>query len=158
MSEAKRPPQREKVAALAQEIATIGGRLADVDETLSRCAGDLTRLNGQVGEVARLVADLGRDQEGQLDENERLDRRLDALGQNVEAQRHAAAELAPELKFLVVAVVAVPVCFLAGYAATRVPGMSKVLLLIFQGALDDHLGQLARQPALAGQGPPALRH
>ena len=101
------------------------------------------------------MADLGRDQEGQLDENERLDRRLDALGQDVEAQRHAAAELAPELKFLVVAVVAIPVCFLAGYAATRVPGMSKVLLLIFQGALDDHLGQLARQPALAGQAPRA---
>ena len=35
--------------------------------------------------------------------------------------------LAPELTFLVVAVVAVPVCFLAGYAATRVPGISKVL-------------------------------
>jgi hypothetical protein len=61
------------------------------------------------------------------------------------------------VKFLVVAVVAVPVCFLAGYAATRVPGMSKALLLTFPGALDDHLGQPARQPALAGQGPPALR-
>ena len=35
--------------------------------------------------------------------------------------------LAPELAFLVVAVVAVPACFLAGYAATRVPGVSKVL-------------------------------
>ncbi len=35
--------------------------------------------------------------------------------------------LAPELSFLVVAVVAVPVCFLAGYAASRVPGLSKVL-------------------------------
>ena len=34
---------------------------------------------------------------------------------------------APELAFLAVAVVAVPVCFLAGYAATRVPGISKVL-------------------------------
>ncbi len=34
--------------------------------------------------------------------------------------------LAPELSFLVVAVVAVPVCFLAGHAATRVPGLSKV--------------------------------
>jgi uncharacterized membrane protein YeiB len=35
--------------------------------------------------------------------------------------------LAPELSFLVVAVVAVPVCFLAGYAATRVPGIARVL-------------------------------
>ena len=68
----------------------------------------------------------------------------------------ASLALAPELKFLVVAVVAVPVCFLAGYAATRVPGTSKALLLTFQGTLDDHLGQLAWQPALAGQGPPAL--
>jgi glucans biosynthesis protein C len=33
----------------------------------------------------------------------------------------ASLALAPELSFLVVAVVAVPVCFLAGYAATRVP-------------------------------------
>lgn len=39
----------------------------------------------------------------------------------------ASLALAPELIFLVVAVVAVPVCFLAGYAATRVPGLSKVL-------------------------------
>jgi len=39
----------------------------------------------------------------------------------------ASLTLAPELTFLVVAVVAVPVCFLAGYAATRVPGVSKVL-------------------------------
>ncbi len=69
----------------------------------------------------------------------------------------ASLALAPELKFLAVAVVAIPVCFLAGYAATRVPGMSKVLLLIFQGALDDHLGQLARQPALAGQAPPRFQ-
>ncbi len=35
--------------------------------------------------------------------------------------------LAPELAFLAVAVVAVPVCYLAGYAATRVPGISKAL-------------------------------
>ena len=35
--------------------------------------------------------------------------------------------LAPELTFLVVAVVAVPACFLAGYAVTRVPGISKLL-------------------------------
>jgi len=39
----------------------------------------------------------------------------------------ASLALAPELKFLAVAVVAVPVCYLAGYAATRVPGLSKVL-------------------------------
>jgi len=39
----------------------------------------------------------------------------------------APVALAPELMFLVVAVVAVPVCFLTGYAATRVPGLSKVL-------------------------------
>ena len=39
----------------------------------------------------------------------------------------ASLALSPELKFLVVAVVAVPVCFLAGYAATRVPAISKVL-------------------------------
>ena len=39
----------------------------------------------------------------------------------------ASLALAPELKFLVVAVVAVPVCFLVGYAATRIPGISQVL-------------------------------
>ena len=39
----------------------------------------------------------------------------------------ASLALAPELKFLTVVVVAVPVCFLAGYAATRVPAISKVL-------------------------------
>ena len=39
----------------------------------------------------------------------------------------ASLALAPELKFLVVAVVAVPACYLIGYAATRVPGISKVL-------------------------------
>jgi fucose 4-O-acetylase-like acetyltransferase len=39
----------------------------------------------------------------------------------------ASLALAPPEKFLAVAVVAVPVCFLAGYAATRVPGISKVL-------------------------------
>lgn len=37
----------------------------------------------------------------------------------------ASLALAPELTFL--AVVAVPVCFLAGYTATRVPGIAKVL-------------------------------
>ena len=83
MSEAERPPGSGEVAALAQEIARIGGRLAEVDETLSRCAGGFERLEGQAGELARLLADLSQDQEGQLDENERLDRRLDALGQDV---------------------------------------------------------------------------
>ncbi len=39
----------------------------------------------------------------------------------------ALLPLAPELEFLVVSVVAVPVCFLAGYAATRVPGIAKIL-------------------------------
>jgi peptidoglycan/LPS O-acetylase OafA/YrhL len=39
----------------------------------------------------------------------------------------ASRALAPELKFLALAVVAVPVCYLAGYAATRVAGISKVL-------------------------------
>jgi glucans biosynthesis protein C len=39
----------------------------------------------------------------------------------------ASLALASELKFLVVAVIGVPVCFLAGYAATRVPGISKAL-------------------------------
>jgi glucans biosynthesis protein C len=39
----------------------------------------------------------------------------------------ASLALAPELTFLVVAVVAVPVCFLAGYSATRIPGLSMVL-------------------------------
>jgi glucans biosynthesis protein C len=39
----------------------------------------------------------------------------------------ASLALAPELSFLIVAVLAVPACFLAGYAATQVPGFSKVL-------------------------------
>jgi glucans biosynthesis protein C len=39
----------------------------------------------------------------------------------------ASLALAPELTFLIVAIVAVPFCFLAGYAATRVPGISKTL-------------------------------
>jgi hypothetical protein len=38
-----------------------------------------------------------------------------------------ALALAPELTFLAVAVAAVPACYLAGYAATRVPGIFKVL-------------------------------
>jgi len=40
----------------------------------------------------------------------------------------APLPLAPPEKFLAVAVVAVPICFLTGYAATRVPGISKILL------------------------------
>jgi hypothetical protein len=44
------------VAALAQEIATIR-RLAEIDETLSRCAGGFKRLDGQVAELAQLLAD-----------------------------------------------------------------------------------------------------
>jgi hypothetical protein len=39
----------------------------------------------------------------------------------------ASLALAPELTFMAVAIVAVPACFLAGYAATWVPGISKVL-------------------------------
>jgi len=39
----------------------------------------------------------------------------------------ASLALSPELTFLVVAVVAVPACFVAGHAATRVPGISNVL-------------------------------
>ena len=39
----------------------------------------------------------------------------------------ASLALAPELKFLIVAAVAVPVCFLAGYTATQVPGISRAL-------------------------------
>jgi peptidoglycan/LPS O-acetylase OafA/YrhL len=40
----------------------------------------------------------------------------------------ASLTLAPELKFLIVAVVAVPACFLAGYTLIRLPGISKALL------------------------------
>ncbi|HEX5770216.1 MAG TPA: hypothetical protein VFY11_04570, partial [Nocardioidaceae bacterium] len=39
----------------------------------------------------------------------------------------AAVALAPEAKFVVVAVLAVPVCFAVGYAVTRIPGVSRVL-------------------------------
>ena len=67
--------------------------MTEVDETLSRCAEDRKRLEGQVGEVARLLANLRRDQESLLDDNERLDRRLGALGQDVEIHRQAVAEL-----------------------------------------------------------------
>ena len=40
----------------------------------------------------------------------------------------ASLALAPELKFLIVAVLAVPACFLAGYALTRLPRISRALL------------------------------
>jgi glucans biosynthesis protein C len=40
----------------------------------------------------------------------------------------AALALAPELKFLIVAVVAVPVCFLAGYALTQLPATARAFL------------------------------
>jgi len=93
MSGAERPPRNEEVAAPAHEIVRIGGRLAEVDETLSHRAGDVKRLEGQVTELAQLLANLNRGQEGQLDENERLDRRLDALDQDVETQRQAVAGL-----------------------------------------------------------------
>ena len=39
----------------------------------------------------------------------------------------APAALAPELKFVVVAPVAVPAIFVVGYALTRDPGLSRVL-------------------------------
>jgi glucan biosynthesis protein C len=39
----------------------------------------------------------------------------------------ASVALAPEIKFVLVAAVGVAVCFMAGYALTRVPGISKVL-------------------------------
>jgi glucan biosynthesis protein C len=39
----------------------------------------------------------------------------------------AAVPLAPEIKFLLVATAGVAACFTAGYALTRVPGISKVL-------------------------------
>jgi hypothetical protein len=80
------------VTAQAQQVAATGGRLAEAGETL-RGAGRFTGFEGQAGELARLLADLSQDREGQLDENERLDRRLDALGQDVETQRQAIAEL-----------------------------------------------------------------
>jgi len=93
VSEAQRPPWSGEGTAETQQIAAIGGRLAEVDETPSRRAGGSEGSEGQAGEVARLLADLSRDREGQLAENERLDRRLDALGQDVETQRQAVAEL-----------------------------------------------------------------
>jgi len=39
----------------------------------------------------------------------------------------ASLALAPELTFLIVAIVAVPLCFLAGYATRQVPGISRIL-------------------------------
>jgi hypothetical protein len=35
--------------------------------------------------------------------------------------------LAPALKFLTLSVLAVPACFLVGYALTRMPGASRIL-------------------------------
>ena len=52
----------------------------------------------------------------------------------------ASLALAPELKCLIVAAVAVLACYLIGYAATRVPGISKVShgnLLVVTGS---HVG------------------
>jgi surface polysaccharide O-acyltransferase-like enzyme len=42
----------------------------------------------------------------------------------------ASLTIAPELKFLIVAVAAVPACFLAGYALTRLPEIAKALTAI----------------------------
>ena len=39
----------------------------------------------------------------------------------------APVALAPEIKFVLVAIAAVAACYLAGYALTRVPGISKAL-------------------------------
>ncbi|HEU4513892.1 MAG TPA: acyltransferase [Nocardioidaceae bacterium] len=39
----------------------------------------------------------------------------------------APVALAPELKFAVVAALAVPLCFVVGYAVTRIPGVGRVL-------------------------------
>ncbi|HET9256742.1 MAG TPA: hypothetical protein VFO16_16305, partial [Pseudonocardiaceae bacterium] len=39
----------------------------------------------------------------------------------------ASVALAPEIKFVLVATAGVAACFAAGYALTRVPGISKVL-------------------------------
>jgi glucans biosynthesis protein C len=56
----------------------------------------------------------------------------------------ASLALAPELKFLLVAVVAVPACFLTGYALTRLPRASKAVLTASRPA-----AQAPNQPALA---------
>jgi hypothetical protein len=45
----------------------------------------------------------------------------------VAAVGFASVALAPEIRFVLVAIVGVPVCFAAGYALTRVRGISKVL-------------------------------
>jgi hypothetical protein len=39
----------------------------------------------------------------------------------------AAVPLGPAVKFLLVAALAVPVCFTAGYALTRLPGAARIL-------------------------------
>jgi glucans biosynthesis protein C len=56
----------------------------------------------------------------------------------------ASLALAPELKFVMVALVAVPACFLAGYALTQLPRISKTLLAASKSAAQ------ARPPVLAG--------
>ncbi len=76
----------------------------------------------------------------------------------------ASLALAPELKFLIVAVVAVPACFLAGYALTRLPRDSKALLAAGKSAAQARRRAARRDmpasstsstaPALAGR--PAL--
>ncbi len=43
------------------------------------------------------------------------------------SKRRGTKALAPQIKFLLVAAAGVSACFLAGYALTRVPGISKVL-------------------------------
>jgi hypothetical protein len=59
----------------------------------------------------------------------------------------ASLALAPELTFLAVAVVAVPVCFVAGYAATRVPGISKILSASGPGLTTERGAQGTPRPA-----------
>lgn len=39
----------------------------------------------------------------------------------------AVVTLAPALKFLTLSVLAVPACFLIGYALTRMPGVSRIV-------------------------------
>jgi glucans biosynthesis protein C len=50
----------------------------------------------------------------------------------------ASLALAPELKFLLVAVVAVPACFLAGYALTRLARLPKTVLTATRPAAQAH--------------------
>jgi glucans biosynthesis protein C len=55
----------------------------------------------------------------------------------------ASLALAPELKFLIVAVAGVPACFLVGFAMTRIPRISKALLTASKPA-----ARARRQPAI----------